>query len=217
MKRSMYHLHIDALELTSPLVDWMTSYGFVEDFFPHSYQIENKSYHPRHFTKVIEDLEPNEIKIICQDILKKMSENPFKGLLQVEYLMLEKELQGSVLNLNDIAIPFKITLRKLDKNKGEFFKQHEIHFECQKKNTHPLIIKALMGIGFHFFEAHGYYNFTCAGFPKELLLIRHELEKFISDYGRYISGTLSHEATVFFQNIGLEPEDMPEIVSEIYH
>jgi hypothetical protein len=47
--------------LTSSLFEWMTSYGFDEDFFPHSFQIGNKSYHPRHFTKVIETEDRPEI------------------------------------------------------------------------------------------------------------------------------------------------------------
>lgn len=213
----LYHLHIDAARMPESLLAWaLNEGGFHCDDFPHSFHINGEEMNARHLTKYIYEPNPVEVKAFCQQIKNKAAEADLLGFVQAEFIMDEQEWKGQSLELSKIAPPFSISMRKLDPRKGESFKKHEIHLECEKHFTSPALLDALKGCGFHVLETENYVTFTCSGHPRELTIIRKKISDFLEPFASAIRGKIVHEATAFWSMHGMESAHLPEIVESVH-
>ena len=217
MVKPLYHLHLDAAHLPSPLLDRMIQEGgFHLDDFPHQLTVEGKSYPARHLTKYLyAPVSSREIKAHCLKLQSWITDSAFKGLIQCEYVIEETQWDGDEEGDSPLLPPLSITARAISCALGERFKEHELHLELDKKKSSQHVIEALKTCGFHILETECFISFTTCGHPRELLTIHRTLKAFMEKHSQNITGKLTYEATAFWSLYGIEPETLPQIADKV--
>ena len=213
-----YHIHVDAAHLPSGFSEEaLLKHGLFSDNFEHSFEINGVKHPGTHFTRYYFDGEKTaeEMRTECRAIAQEASETGLIGLIQCEFIVEEHTWAGDQESDKSLAPPFMVTMRILNPELGERFKKHELHLEIKKTPSARAVINALLETGLELIQNDRDITFTASGNPRELLLLKKELRKFLEAHGNQFTGKLTYEATAFWSLHGMDARSLPKIIDKV--
>jgi len=218
----IYHMHLDFHKMSRKLDNYASKeLGFyTADFDGHPMKENGEAYphfEPNHqlTLKPKNKEEFNEVYTKLEQILPECTD--FAGYLECEYIPIDLFIPYK--EYVDIPIPFHITRRSLNPEKGETFRETEIHITFDKDNSHPDLIKKLLNSGLY----GGYIpkkdgNFivyTVQGFAKEINPLIQCIIKFLKESGGAWRATVKEEKVIAYKICNIASTDLPEVADKV--
>ncbi len=212
----IYHIHIDAINISQNLYDFVTKeLKFYDSDFnghPQGY----KHFEPQKHLTLKLDTEREYID--CWNKLNNFAkQEDLKGYLEAEFIPKDDFIPYR--EYQDIPIPFKIKRRRL-KNE-EKFRETEIHLTFEKNKSHPHLIRKLLESGLYGAyipkDRGDFLVLTIQGFVKDIVPLHTEVKKYIEKSGGAYMCTLKEERAINYKLFGITCEDLPEIADKIIY
>ncbi|QHI35775.1 hypothetical protein IMCC3317_11230 [Kordia antarctica] len=213
---NIFHIHIDALEMSKELYDYVTKeLRFYDSDFnghPEGYvHFEPK----RHMTLKLDTKE--EYIEVWKKLESYTKAKDLKGYLEAEYIPIDDFIPYN--EYRDIPVPFKIKRRRLTGEKNEEFRQTEIHLTMDKDKSHPDLLKKLLDSGLYGAylpkDRGTFLVLTIQGFVKDIVQLCSVLKKYIEQSGGAYSCTIKEERAINYKLYGINETQLPEIAEEI--
>ncbi len=215
---SLFHIHVDATSIA--VDDYQTlinRFSFIaSDFSGHPEGYAH--FEPRrHLTRKLSDITQyhqlwGEVKHFLHQCAG------FVGYLEGEFIPRDEAVAHA--SYTEKAIPFTISRRRLDENRGEFFRQAEIHITLHKDKSSDKLIAALLAAGLYgaYIPKPGgeYLVLTAQGKKQEIKALYELLKTYLDRAGGAYDCTLKEERAIDFELYGLATTDLPEVIDTFY-
>jgi len=214
----IFHIHVDATELPSVMREYcIGKLGMsTTDFSGHP-----EGY--RHFEPInhltLKMKEGATFRRTWDALSRCAKESNFVGYLEGEYLTLDELLPCSPWRGGDV--PFVITRRRLDSDRGEQFRETELHLTMDADRSSPELIAGLLRSGLYgaYLPKAGWRDLvlTAQGHCEEILPLITHLRRFIEQAGGAVGATLKEERVLRYELFGIGVGELPEVVDRVQY
>lgn len=218
---SIFHIHVDGKRVSPRLINSLRrDLNFFESNFsgsPRGY----KSAYPRiHLT--CKHRNPEVYKEQWKRLIALIDANKrsFKGYLEGEYIDRDDPITDIPFD-DSVPFPFSLETRKLNPQKGEFFRETEFHLCFDEQKSDSRIIKKMLKSGMMPVQidkgSRGkFIIFTSQGYKQDITELVQMLRSYLSMAGGTVNCTIKEEEIRNYKLYRIDQKNLPEIVAKVH-
>jgi hypothetical protein len=207
----MYHIHVDATELSDFFACHLEKTGFIKtDFCGHpdgAHGFEP----PHHLT--LKTQSASEFRKVFDEVVKiaETSGDSMTGYLEGEYVAFDEVIPQ--LPYNEVALPFVLSISALPPG---VFRETELHIDVCRDRSNPAFLRALAAMGLfsaYLPKPYGVAQiFTVQGTRQRIDALLPPLRTFLQQIGGAVAGSMKEERVVRWWRSGPDVSFPPTVV-----